>query len=102
MYYIYMIRCSDDSIYTGITNDIGKRMKEHYYKTPKAAKYTRARDVICLEALWTASDRSSASKLEYSLKKCSRQQKEDIILNPKLIDEELYKSKVGITLESCL
>lgn len=40
MYYIYMLRCEDNSIYTGITTDINRRMKEHFSKNKKCAKYT--------------------------------------------------------------
>ena len=40
MYYIYMLRCEDNSIYTGITTDIKRRMEEHFSKDDKCAKYT--------------------------------------------------------------
>ena len=42
MYYIYMLRCKDDSIYTGITTDLDRRMKEHFGAGEKSAKYTRS------------------------------------------------------------
>lgn len=102
MYYIYIIRCYDNSLYTGITKGICKRMKEHYYKTKGCAKYTRAREVVSLESLWVSNDRSSASKLEYKLKQLKKYQKENIILNPKLIDESIYQYQQGITLAMCL
>ncbi len=41
MYYVYMLRCEDNSIYTGITTDINRRMSEHFNKTEKCAKYTK-------------------------------------------------------------
>ena len=40
MYYTYVIRCIDNSLYTGITNDLERRMNEHFKKTEKCAKYT--------------------------------------------------------------
>ena len=40
MYYVYMLRCKDNSIYTGITTDINRRMEEHFSKGQKCAKYT--------------------------------------------------------------
>ncbi|CAM3620506.1 GIY-YIG nuclease family protein [Erysipelothrix urinaevulpis] len=86
MYVVYMIRCDDNSLYTGITTDLSRRMKEHVKKTPKAAAYTKSRNVISLEALWHANDRSSASKLEYSIKKLSKPQKEALILDPDVFD----------------
>lgn len=41
MAYIYMVRCQDESLYTGIAHDVGKRMREHYYKKKTGAKYTK-------------------------------------------------------------
>ena len=101
MYYVYIIRCHDNSLYTGITKDICKRMKEHYYKTKNCAKYTRNRDIISLDALWIAEDRSHASKLEYHIKHLTKQQKEKIIQTPSLIDSS-YIHQIHITLQLCL
>ena len=72
MYYIYMVRCADDSLYTGIAADLARRMREHADKAPAAAKYTRSRSVIALECVWTAPDRSAASRLEYAIKRLPR------------------------------
>lgn len=52
MYYIYMLRCKDDSIYTGITTDLDRRMKEHFGAGEKSAKYTRSHVALKLEAAW--------------------------------------------------
>ena len=52
MYYIYMLRCEDNSIYTGITNDIKRRWEEHHSKDEKGAKYTKGHNVQKIEALW--------------------------------------------------
>ena len=41
MYYVYMLRCTDNSLYTGITTDLERRMSEHFSKDKKCAKYTR-------------------------------------------------------------
>lgn len=41
MYYTYMLRCEDNTIYTGITTDISRRMEEHFCKDKKCAKYTK-------------------------------------------------------------
>ena len=46
MYYTYMLRCSDNSIYTGMTNDLEKRLNEHKTKSKNGAKYTKSHDVI--------------------------------------------------------
>ena len=90
-YYTYMLRCSDQTIYTGITNDIEKRLKEH--KNKKGAKYTKSHDVIKLEVAWKSNTKSLACKLEYHIKKLKKNQKEELIINKKL--EKYLKNKVN-------
>lgn len=79
MYYTYMLRCEDNSLYTGITTDLERRFLEHKTKTDKCAKYTLNHTAIKLEAAWESSSRSLASKLEYNLKNLTKIQKENII-----------------------
>ena len=74
-----MLRCEDNSIYTGITTDLERRFKEHNSKNEKCAKYTLNHSVINIEAVWQSQNRSLASKLEYNLKKLTKLQKESII-----------------------
>ncbi len=69
MYYVYMLRCKDNSIYTGITKDLTRRMKEHFEKTDKCAKYTRYHEASKLELAWQTETKALASKLEYHIKK---------------------------------
>ena len=52
MYYTYMLRCENNSIYTGITTDIKRRMEEHFSKDPKCAKYTKSNKPTKLECVW--------------------------------------------------
>jgi putative endonuclease len=79
MYYLYILRCSDDTLYTGITTDIIRRVGEHN-GTQKGAKYTRARRPVTLVYNEVYPDRSSASKREYYIKhKMSRKDKSDLI-----------------------
>lgn len=82
MYYTYMIRCLDYSIYTGITNDIDRRLNEHL--TNKGAKYTKSHKAEKLEIVWRSKNKSLASKLEYQIKQLTKSQKEDIINGEKL------------------
>lgn len=79
MYYTYMIRCNDNSIYTGITTDVKRRFLEHSSQSYKSAKYTRVRKVVSLEAVWESENRAFASKLEYQIKKLTKTQKEKLI-----------------------
>ncbi len=79
MYYIYMLRCTDNSIYTGITTDIDRRFKEHKEKQRSKSKYTAVHEVIKIEALWETKEKNNACKLEYHIKKLTKLQKENII-----------------------
>lgn len=79
MYYIYMLRCSDNSIYTGITTSIERRMSEHFGKGKKCAKYTLNHNALKLECFWQTKNRSLATKLEYNIKRLSKKEKEKLI-----------------------
>lgn len=92
MYFIYMLRCNDNSIYTGITNDLERRMNEHFSKNEKCAKYTSTHQAIKLEAVWRTDGRRNASKLEYSIKHhLTKDKKENLINNSKSIEDYLSK-----------
>lgn len=54
MYYTYMIRCMDNTIYTGITTDLKRRMEEHFTQNEKCAKYTKRHKAKKLEAVWSS------------------------------------------------
>ena len=84
MYYIYMLRCEDNSIYTGITVDVERRMEEHFNKNKKCAKYTSSHQAKKLEAVWKTENKSLASKLEFNIKKLKKVEKEEIILTKDL------------------
>lgn len=92
MYYTYMLRCEDNSIYTGITTDIKRRFQEHILKNEKCAKYTRNHKVKKLESIWKSENRVLASKLEFHIKTLSKKQKEKLILSNNF--EELLAKKV--------
>lgn len=79
MYYTYMLRCQDNTIYTGIAKDLNHRMEEHFLRTEQCAKYTKVHQAKKLEAAWQSETRSLASKLEYQLKKLTKSQKEKLI-----------------------
>lgn len=85
-YYVYIVRCEDASLYTGITTDVARRMAEHRSQAAPGAKYTRTRKVIALEALWKAPDRMAASTLEYRIKQLRRAQKLALVEHPERAD----------------
>jgi putative endonuclease len=73
MYYVYLLRCGDDTIYTGITTDVKRRFKEH--KNGTGGHYTRAKKAIKILYSEKHKDRSSASKREAEIKKWPREKK---------------------------
>ena len=73
MWYVYLLECSDSSLYCGITNDIDKRIATH--NSGKGAKYTKVRLPVKLYWFEEQTDRSTASKREYQIKKLSRKNK---------------------------
>ena len=75
---VYFLKCSDDSIYCGITTDLERRLSEHT-KSRRGSKYTRSRRPVNLVWYIEVQTRSDASKLESSLKKLSKKKKEKII-----------------------
>ena len=79
-YYVYMVECSDGSLYTGITTDVERRILEHNYSF-KSAKYTRSRRPVKLVYSKLVGNRSDASKEEHRIKKLSRAKKLNIIKN---------------------
>ncbi len=77
-YIVYILRCADDTLYTGITNDLSRRVNEHNH-SDKGAKYTRARRPVGLIYSEECIDRSIASKREYAIKKMKRVEKLELI-----------------------
>ncbi len=79
MYFVYIIKCGDGTLYTGIARDLERRVKEHN-SSDKGAKYTRMRRPVHLVYSEKYPDRSLASKREYEIKKkMSRAEKLELI-----------------------
>lgn len=79
-YKVYILECSDKTLYTGIALDVNKRLIEHN-TSDKGAKYTRVRRPVRLVYTEEAEDRSSACKREYAIKQLTRVQKLKLIGN---------------------
>jgi putative endonuclease len=76
VYYVYILKCSDSTLYTGITTDLKRRLKEHNDPTSKkGAKYTKVRRPVIMVYSKKYKTRSLASKQEYELKQLSRSEK---------------------------
>ena len=84
---IYILRCSDTTLYTGITTDIQRRLQEHL--SGKGAKYTQYRTPLKLVYTETAFSRSQASKREITIKALSRQKKQLLIQQHSLSLDQL-------------
>jgi putative endonuclease len=79
-WFIYIIRCADDSLYTGVTTDLERRINEHNAgKT--AARYTRARRPVSLVYQESAPDRTTACRREYQIKQLSRLEKQRLLVS---------------------
>ena len=76
-WYIYILRCGDDTLYTGITDDVEKRFAAHC--AGKGAKYTRGRGPLTLVYTEQAEDKSAALKREHAIKKLTRAEKLNLI-----------------------
>ena len=74
-----MLRCADDTLYTGIAMDVARRVDEHNHDDRLAAKYTRARRPVKLIYHEACNSRSAAAKREAQIKKLSRHKKLELL-----------------------
>ena len=74
---VYMVRCKDGTLYTGITNDLAKRIKAHN-SAKDGARYTRSRRPVKLVYSEEVDSKSTAAKLEYKIKKMTRAKKKEM------------------------
>lgn len=74
-WFVYMLQCADGSLYTGVTTDPARRLRQHNGEIAGGAKYTKHRRPV--KMIWheTQPDRSGATKREYEIKKLSRADK---------------------------
>jgi putative endonuclease len=77
MIYVYIVKCADETYYTGYTTDITRRLDQH--NRGKGAKYTRGRYPVSLCYLETLPDKSCALRREEEIKRMSRKQKQKLI-----------------------
>lgn len=76
---VYMLRCGDSSLYTGITNNLPRRLAKH--RSGEGAKFTRGRGFLTVAWKKNVVDKSAALQLEASLKKLSKKNKEELVLS---------------------
>jgi putative endonuclease len=78
-WWLYMIRCADNSLYTGITIDVDRRFSEHQAQGKKSAKYLRGKGPLELVFTTPVGTKSEASRMEVRVKQCSKRLKERIV-----------------------
>lgn len=92
-YYVYFLRCQDQSIYIGTSNQVEKRYQAH--KNGKGAKYTKAHPVEKLECILPCESKGEALRLEFFLKTWSKKKKESFVQCPSVeLVKSLYKKKI--------
>ncbi len=72
-WYLYVVECRDNSLYTGITNNLARRLRQH--NAGRGAAYTTTRRPVILVGVWRFADRSAALKAEFHFKQQPRSQK---------------------------
>ncbi len=82
MWFVYIVRCADKTLYTGITTDIARRLREHNGDVNRGAHYTLAKRPVALVYAETADTQSKALRREAVIKKLSKQQKENLTRTP--------------------
>ena len=76
-WYLYILRCKDDTLYTGITTDVEKRLEAH--RSGKGAKYTRGRSPLELVSRESRGSHADALKREHQVKMLTREEKQNLI-----------------------
>ena len=79
-WYVYIVKCSDESLYTGITTDLTRRINEHN-TSRKGAKYTASKRPVELVAYVEVASRSEASRLEHKIKQKKKKNKIKYLLS---------------------
>lgn len=77
-WYVYLLRCNDDSLYTGATTDLQRRLRQHNHGSD-GARYTRSRRPVTLAYAETVEDRATALRREYQIKQLPRSEKQALI-----------------------
>ena len=93
-WHLYLIRCRDGSLYTGITTDVARRFAEHQENKGAGAKYLRGRGPLTLVFQKKLGSRSLALGVESRVKKLSKARKEDLIRDNTRIDEIIKRVRV--------
>ena len=86
-WYVYLVRCRDGTLYTGIATDVSRRFAEHKQNADKGAKYLRGRGPLHLEFQKVVGARGLALRVEGKIKKLPKARKEDLIEQDDIIEQ---------------
>ena len=92
-WFVYMLRCADNSLYTGVTTDVERRLIEHNAKK-SVTKYTRVRQPVTVAYQEQVDSRSQACKREAALKKLTKQKKESLVSSVKVASANVPKNSI--------
>ncbi|MCR5814890.1 MAG: GIY-YIG nuclease family protein [Desulfovibrio sp.] len=79
-WYVYLLKCADQSLYCGVTTDLVRRLAQHNGELPGGARYTRGRRPCQLLAFAAQPSKSRALRLEYQIKHCPKAQKAALLM----------------------
>lgn len=111
MAFVYMVRCRGGAIYTGMAADIGVRLHTHLERSRAAAKYTKSHPIEELLALFETESARDAARLEFRIKRYTREKKLSLIATPDALGGEDFPlpedmgavtPHKGATIEDCL
>ncbi len=94
MYFFYILRCSDNSLYCGITTDVDRRLKEHNSDNIKSAKYTRSRKPVVLVYQQKYPSIKEAMRREAEVKKWKKSKKELLVASVKTASASVLDSNL--------
>ncbi|MDR1832183.1 MAG: GIY-YIG nuclease family protein [Fusobacteriaceae bacterium] len=91
IYFVYILKSKKDTLYTGITTDLKRRLSEHTGASPGGAKYMRGFRAADILFVCEAKGRSAAQKIEYYIKSLSRNEKENLMACPDTLFEHFFE-----------
>jgi putative endonuclease len=90
-WYVYMIRCSDGSVYTGVSTDVTRRLNEHRGGGPRSARYLRTRRPVDMIFTQCVGERSAALIAEHAIKRLEKTEKERLARGVTTLDDVLAR-----------
>jgi putative endonuclease len=96
---VYIVRCSDGALYTGIAKDVRRRLAEHAQDNRKGAKYLRGKGPLRLLLVRTIGSRDLALRVESQIKKLPKVQKEELIDQEALMNQMVELAEIGLSVQ---